>query len=164
MGTLASTLAAVLATGSASLAAWQPARGADDIELDLIAVLQGRCATMTVAGKDAACATRGGVLVTRLKNNRTLVMVGMQDGRSALTFVGDGAPGGADPLTDLKITRVYVGSDPNAPHIDAAGACRLSPGPDGRATPVLACSATDSAGARYSLDFESAGAPQVQRF
>ena len=160
MTTLASTAAAILAMGSASLAAWQPARGSDEVKLDLIAALQGRCTAMTVAGKPAACAPRGGVLVTRLKNNRTLVMIGMADGKSALTFVGEGARASGDPLADLAISRVYVGSDPSAPHIEAKGSCTLAGGPDRK----LACQAVDAAGSRYSLEFQGSGAPDIQRF
>ncbi|GGH26299.1 hypothetical protein GCM10007036_33980 [Alsobacter metallidurans] len=160
MKTLASTAAAVLAMGSASLAAWQPARGSDEVKLDIIAALQGRCTAMIVAGKPAACAQRGGVLVTRLKNQRTLVMIGMADGKSALTFVGEGAQSDAAPLADLPISRVYVGSDPNAPHVDAKGSCKLEPGAAGK----LACQAVDAAGARYNLEFQGSAAPEIQRF
>ena len=162
MKTLASTAAAMLAMGSASLAAWQPARGSDDVKLDLIAALQGRCTALTIAGKPGACNPKGGVLVTRLKNNRTLVMIGMADGKSALTFVGEGPKGDAEPLANLRVSRVYVGSDPNAPHIEAKGACKLAGEAGGK--PTLECQATDAAGARYSLEFEGAGAPEVQRF
>ncbi|WP_406854060.1 hypothetical protein ABEG18_16060 [Alsobacter sp. KACC 23698] len=164
MRTLLST-AAILAMGSAGLAAWQPAQGSDDIKLDLMASLHGRCTAIVVAGKEAACSPKAGVLVTRLKNNRTLVMIGMADGKSALTFVGEGPRTSAADLPDLRLSRVYVGSSPDAPHIDVDGACSLSRGPDGKALASLSCEAKDGAGARYSLQFETAGAPpDIQRF
>lgn len=131
--------------------------------LDRLGGFKGECRALTIAGRPARCASQGGIVYLHLRNARTIWMVGLADGKSALAFIGEGD--GSDPVKGqvLPLTRVRSGANPKSSPVPVTGECRFSA--SGDKPEQLVCEARDGKGREFRLDFQADGTPfDLKRF
>jgi hypothetical protein len=151
---------AVLLLGSAfvpALAGPAAAVAADGLAIDRLGGFKGECASLVIAGVPARCADDGGVVYMHLRNKRTIWMVGLADGRSALAFIGESTQKAPGNGSVLQLTRVRAGNDPNADPVPVTGTCTFSA--KGASPEALLCQAIGDDGRSYRLDFRADGTP-----
>jgi hypothetical protein len=151
---------AVLVLGSAfvpALAGPASAVAADGLAIDRLGGFKGQCTSIVVAGQPANCAGDGGVVYMHLRNKRTIWMVGLADGRSALAFIGESNRKVPMDGAVLRLTRVRAGDDPNTDPVPVTGTCTYSA--KGTSPAALLCEAIGDDGRSYRLDFRADGTP-----
>lgn len=151
---------AVLLLGSAlvpALAGPAAAVAADGLAVDRLGGFRGECASLVVAGVASNCADDGGVVYMHLRNKRTIWMVGLADGRSAVAFIGESGQKAPTDGSVLQLTRVRAGDDPNADPVPVTGTCTYSA--KGSRPEALQCQAIGDDGRSYRLDFRADGSP-----
>jgi hypothetical protein len=130
---------------------------ADGLAVDRLGGFKGECVSIVIAGRPASCADDGGVVYMHLRNRRTIWMVGLADGRSALAFIGESARKAPADGAVLNLTRVRAGDDPDAAPVPVTGRCTYSA--KGSSPAALLCEAIGDDGRSYRLDFRADGTP-----
>jgi hypothetical protein len=150
-------------------AAEEPKQQAADT--DLLALMAGKCVTLSVAGHDFACRTVAYVHSVQGRAYFTIALDDFADSSHIISFSGENSQRTNDNLYDLAIDRMLLNSK-TRPKVDglpvpvavaSSGRCvQLGNFAAGHVTSVV-CSATDEIGREYRLRFESDGSPITVR-
>jgi hypothetical protein len=130
------------------------------VEITSNVMIPGTCRVLTVAGRPAACTANPHVIYTALSNGRVMYGIGLEDGR-VLGFVGESDRQPRPEEYWLYLARVRVNSHTDSLVLDVGGTCRVAMTADGLIVHRIHCSATDTAGKKFTLDFRGIGRPVI---
>jgi hypothetical protein len=135
--------------------------------IDLLALMSGKCTTLTVADRDFACKV---VAYAHEENGRVSFAVAIDDPTDenhVVSFSGENGKRADDNSYELPIDRILLNSK-NRPKVDglpvpaeqnSTGVCRQTGNFAAKKVNEIICSATDTAGRSYKLLFVSDGTP-----
>ncbi len=140
-------------------------------DVDIYALMSGRCSNLKVAGREFRCRavaffhTEGG------RAKFTVALDDPTDDSHIISFSGENGWRTEDNLYELPIDRMLLNSK-DRPRVDglpvpfvelSAGICRQTGNFAKRQVSSISCSAVDNGGRRYELAFESDGSPITVR-
>lgn len=161
---LASLLVGLVPIGAIAQEAGKP-------DVDVYALMTGKCRTLKVAGHDFGCKIVGYFHSEQGRAKFTVALDDPADDSHIISFSGDRGQRTEDNLYVLAIDRMLV-SDKARPKADGLpipaeqtsdGACRQLGNFANREVSSINCAATDVSGRKYELAFESDGAPITLR-
>ncbi len=139
--------------------------------IDLLALMAGKCSTLNIAGHEFTCRTVAYVHSVQGRVYFTIAVDDSADKNHIISFSGENGERTTENLYDLKIDRMLLNSK-SRPTVDglpvpatvkSAGRCvQLGNFATGHVSSVV-CSAIDRDGMKYELRFESDGSPMVVR-
>lgn len=140
-------------------------------DTDIFALMSGRCSTLRIAGRDFACRKVAFFHNENGRVNFTVALDDPADNSHVIAFSGEYGERPQQDLYELQIDRMLLSSKdrPKAdglpvPFVErSAGICRQLGNFAMRQVSSISCSATDRAGRRYELEFESDGLPITVR-
>ena len=139
--------------------------------IDLLALMAGKCSTLNIAGRDFTCRTVAYVHNVQGRVYFTIAVDDVTDKNHIISFSGENGERTTENLYDLKIDRMLLNSKarptvdglPVPATVTSAGRCvQLGNFATGHVSSVV-CSAIDKDGMKYELRFESDGSPMVVR-
>jgi hypothetical protein len=142
-----------------------------DADTDIFVPMSGKCTTLKVAGRDFACRAVAFFQSEQGRANFTVALDDPTDPTHIITFSGaNGRREQDNNLYELPIDRMLLKSKdrPKAdglpvPSVEPSdGLCRQQ-GNIVTGVTSIACTATDKAGKRYELQFETDGLPMTVR-
>jgi hypothetical protein len=161
--------ASLVALPSVMLAANEPASQVPDI--DLYASMSGKCSMLKIAGRDFACRAVAYFHSEKGRANFTIALDDPADASHVISFSGDNGRRDQENLYELPIDRMLLNSK-DRPKVDglpvpsvelSAGLCKQIGNFATRQVTSISCNATDKAGRKYELRFESDGSPMTVR-
>lgn len=139
--------------------------------IDLLALMAGKCSTLNIAGREFTCRTVAYVHNVQGRVYFTIAVDDVADKNHIISFSGENGERTTENLYDLKIDRMLLNSK-SRPMVDglpvpatvtSAGRCvQLGNFATGHVSSVV-CSAIDRDGMKYELRFEFDGSPMVVR-
>jgi hypothetical protein len=140
-------------------------------DIDLYALMAGRCSTLKIAGRDFACRAVGYFHSERGRAHFTVALEDPMDDSHIISFSGENGRRTRENLYELRIDRMLLNSKdrPKAdglpvPMVElSAGMCRQIGNFAARQVSSISCSARDRSGRVYELQFESDGSPITLR-
>jgi hypothetical protein len=142
-----------------------------EIDIDMFALMSGRCSTLKIAGRDFACRSVAYFHSQQGRANFTIVLDDPTDNSHVISFSGENGRREQDNLYELSIDRMLLNSK-DRPKVDglpvpfvelSAGICKqLGIFATGHVSSI-SCSAMDNGGKKYELQFESDGSPITVR-
>ena len=145
--------------------------GLKEPDTDIFALMSGTCSTLRIAGRDFACRTVAFFHNENGRVNFTVALDDPADSSHVIAFSGEYGERPQQDLYELQIDRMLLSSK-DRPKSDglpvpfaerSAGICRQIGNFAMRQVSSISCSATDKAGRKYELVFESDGAPIIVR-
>jgi hypothetical protein len=138
-----------------------------DPDIDIYALMTGRCPTLKVAGRDFACKVVGFFHGEHGRVNFTVVLDDPADANHIISFSGKNGQRSDDNVYQLPIDKMLLNSKdrPKAdgmpvPRVElSAGACKQVGSFATRVISSISCSAADRHGKTYELRFVSDGSP-----
>ena len=138
-----------------------------DPDIDIYALMTGRCPTLRIAGRDYACKVVGFFHGEHGRVNFTVVLDDPADANHIISFSGINGLRSDDNVYQLPVDRMLLNSKtrPKAdgmpvPHIEpSAGTCKQVGSFATRQISSITCTAGDRSGRRYELRFVSDGSP-----
>jgi hypothetical protein len=139
--------------------------------IDLLALMAGKCSTLSIAGREFTCRTVAYVHNLQGRVYFTIAVDDVTDKSHIISFSGENGERTTENLYDLKIDRMLLNSKtrptvdglPVPATVTSAGRCvQLGNFATGQVSSVV-CSAIDKDGMKYDLRFESDGSPMVVR-
>lgn len=168
-------------SGGALAAAWlllatpamaqEPSQQQLKPDVDLYALMTGKCSTLKVAGRDFGCKIVAYFHSERGRANFTVALDDPADENHVISFSGEYGKRTQDNLYVLAVDRMLL-SNKNRPKADGLpipaeqtsdGICRQLGNFAAREVSNITCSATDKGGKKYELTFESDGTPITLR-
>jgi hypothetical protein len=152
-------------------AAGASAREGDKPDVDLYALMTGKCRTLKVAGRDFGCKIVAYFHSEQGRAKFTVALDDPEDETHIISFSGGNGQRTANNLYVLAIDRMLL-SNKERPKADGLpvpaeqasdGACRQLGNFANREVSSINCAATDVSGRKYELSFESDGAPITLR-
>jgi hypothetical protein len=152
---------------AASVHAEQPVKP----DVDLYALMTGKCSRLTVAGRDFGCKIVAYFHSEKGRANFTVALDDPADDSHVISFSGEYGRRTEDNLYVLAVDRMLL-SNKNRPKADGLpipaeqasdGVCRQLGKFASREVSSITCSATDKGGKKYELTFESDGTPITLR-
>lgn len=143
----------------------------DKPDIDLYALMSGKCPTLKVAGQDFACKAVAYFHSEKGRASFTVALDDPDDDSHIIAFSGEYGHRTQDDVYVLTIDRMELNSR-DRPKADglpvpalelSEGACRQKGNFAKREVSTIACSATDRKGQHYQLQFESDGTPITLR-
>jgi hypothetical protein len=143
------------------------ATGRQEPEIDLFVSMGGKCSALKVVERDFACTSVSFFHTPGGRSSFTVPLNDPADDSHIVTFSGEKSRMASDNLYELSIDRVLLKSK-DRPKVDglpvpsvepSTGACRQIGSLATQRVSSIACSATDEAGRKYELQFESDGSP-----
>ena len=140
-------------------------------DIDLYALLSGKCAPLKIAGRDFACKAVAYFHSQQGRADFTVVLDDPVNANHIVSFSGENARREQDNLYELSVDRMLLKSK-DRPKLDgvpvpsvepSAGTCRLVGNFATRQASSVSCAATDDQGRKYELQFVSDGAPMTLR-
>ena len=142
-------------------------------DIDMYAMMSGKCSTLRIAGRDFTCKTVAFFHSQQGRADFTIVVDNPNDNSHIISFSGENARREQNDLYELSIDRMLLKSK-DRPKLDglpipfvelSAGVCKqLGSLATGRITSI-SCNAIDRSGKQYELQFQSDGSPiTVRRF
>jgi hypothetical protein len=140
-------------------------------DVDLYALMTGKCSTLRVAGRDFGCKIVAYFHSEKGRANFTVALDDPADDNHVISFSGEYGRRTEDNIYVLAVDRMLV-SDKNRPkadglpipsEINSDGVCRQLGKFAAREVSNITCSATDKVGKKYELTFESDGTPITLR-
>jgi hypothetical protein len=140
---------------------------ADQPEIDMFALMAGRCSTLKVAERDFGCTS---IAFSHSPGGRSAFTVPLNDSEDdthIVTFSGENGKRKQDDLYELSIDRMLLKSK-DRPKVDglpipsvepSTGTCKQIGNFAAQQVSSVSCSATDGNGRKYELQFESDGSP-----
>jgi hypothetical protein len=140
-----------------------------EIDIDLIVKMSGRCSTLRIAGRDLACRA---VRYFHGEGGRayfTIAVDDPNDNAHVISFSGESSRREGDSLYELTIDQMMLNSS-DRPKVEglrvplvevSTGTCRQLGSLAANLISSVSCVATDDNGKKYELQFESDGAPVV---
>jgi hypothetical protein len=153
------------------IAAGVSAREADKPDVDVYALMTGKCRTLKIGGHDFGCKI---VAYFHSEKGRAKFSVALDDPADdshVISFSGDQGQRTSENVYVLAIDRILL-SNKERPKADglpipaeeaSEGACRQLGNFATRQVSSISCVATDLSGRKYELSFESDGAPITLR-
>jgi hypothetical protein len=140
-------------------------------DIDIYALMSGKCSTLKIAGRDFACRAVAYFHSEQGRANFTVALDDPADDSHVISFSGDNGRKEQENLYELPIDRMLLNSKdrPKAdglpvPSVElSAGICKQVGNFATRRISSISCSATDKAGRKYELRFESDGSPMALR-
>jgi hypothetical protein len=140
-----------------------------DPDIDIYALMTGKCPTLRVAGRDFACKVVGFFHGEHGRVNFTAVLDDPADPNHIISFSGVNGVRSDDNVYQLPVDRMLLNSKsrPKAdgmpvPHVEpSAGTCKQVGSFATRQISSITCSAADRMGRRYELRFVSDGSPMA---
>jgi hypothetical protein len=140
-----------------------------DPDIDIYALMTGKCPTLKVAGRDFACKVVGFFHGEHGRVNFTVVLDDPADPNHIISFSGKNGQRSDDNVYLLAIDRMLLNSKdrPKAdgmpvPRVElSAGTCKQVGSFATRLISSISCSAADKQGKRYELQFVSDGSPMA---
>jgi hypothetical protein len=139
-------------------------------DIDLFALMSGKCSTLKVAGRDFGCRAVAYFHSEQGRASFTIALDDPDDNSHIISFSGDNARR-EDNLYELPIDRMLLNSN-SRPRADglpvpsseaSTGLCRQVGNFATAKISSIACNATDQSGKRYELQFDSDGSPMTVR-
>jgi hypothetical protein len=142
-----------------------------DPDIDIYALMSGKCTTLNIAGRDFACRAVGFFHSEKGRVNFTVAVDDPADAAHIVSFSGIDTKRPQDNLYVLAIDRMLLSSKdrPKAdglpiPAVElSAGVCRQLGNFAALRVSSVYCSASTQNGSKYELKFESDGAPIILR-
>src|SRR6516165_7267955 len=175
---LISRIISFLFVGLASplLAEIAPPRIAADLErqdpdIDIYALMTGKCPTLKIAGQNFPCKTIGFFHGMHGRVSFTVVLDDPADDYHIVSFSGPGGERSDNNVYNLSVDRVFLNSK-DRPKADGVpvplpvvskGTCKQVGSFAARQISAISCSATDGHGKSFELQFESDGSPIMVR-
>jgi hypothetical protein len=140
-------------------------------DVDLYALMTGKCSTLKVAGRDFGCKIVAYFHSEKGRANFTVALDDPADDSHVISFSGEYGRRTQDNLYVLAVDRMLL-SNKNRPKSDGLpipaeqasdGICRQLGNFAAREVSNVTCSATDKSGKKYELTFESDGTPITLR-
>ncbi len=139
-------------------------------DIDMFALMSGKCSTLKIAGRDFTCRTVAFFHGEHGHANFTIALDDPSDNSHVISFYGEIGQR-QDNLYELQVDRMLLNSK-DRPKVDglpvpsvelSEGVCRQLGSFATRQVSSISCSATDKNGRRYELQFESDGSPITVR-
>jgi len=138
-----------------------------DPDIDIYALMKGKCSTLRIAGRDFACKVVGFFHGEHGRVNFTVVLDDPADPSHIISFSGKNGQRSDDNVYQLPIDRMLLNSKdrPKAdglpvPRVElSAGTCKQVGSFATRQISSISCAAADKNGRRYELQFVSDGSP-----
>ena len=139
-------------------------------DIDLFAVMSGKCTTVKVAGRDFKCRAVAYFHGEQGRANFTIVLDDPDDNSHIISFSGENARR-EDNLYELTVDQMLLNSK-DRPKIDglpvpfvesSAGTCKQVGSFVTARISSISCAAMDRNGQKYELQFESDGSPITVR-
>jgi hypothetical protein len=143
----------------------------DKPDIDLYALMSGKCPTLKVAGRDFACRAVAYFHSEKGRANFTIALDDPDDHSHIISFSGENGRRTQADLYFLTVDRMELNSQ-DRPKVDglpvpalapSSGACRQIGNFARLEVSSITCSATDKDGRQYQLKFESDGTPITLR-
>ena len=140
-------------------------------DVDLYALMTGKCSTLKIAGRDFGCKIVAYFHSEKGRANFTVALDDPADDSHVISFSGEYGRRTEENLYVLAVDRMLV-SDKHRPKADGLpipsevnsdGVCRQLGKFAAREVSNITCSATDKGGKKYELTFESDGTPITLR-
>ncbi len=140
-------------------------------DIDLYALMSGKCSTLRIRGHDFACKAVAFFHSEKGRANFTVALDDPSDRSHIISFSGENGQRTKDNLYELAIDRMLLNSQ-ERPKVDglptpmvepSAGVCRQIGNFAARFVSSIWCSATDETGNKYEFRFESDGSPITLR-
>jgi hypothetical protein len=167
MKQVAGALAAACLFSIAPLCAEEPVRP----DVDLYALMTGKCSRLSVAGRDFGCKIVAYFHSEKGRANFTVALDDPADDNHVISFSGEYGHRTQENLYVLAVDRMLL-SNKDRPKSDGLpipaeqasdGVCRQLGNFASREVSSITCSATDKVGKKYELTFESDGTPITLR-
>lgn len=139
--------------------------------LDLLALMSGRCETMSISGHQFACSTVAYSHSDGGRVNFAVVINDPEDSSHVVSFSGENGKRGDDNSYQLVVDRMMLNSK-DQPRVDglpvpaehkSAGRCLQTGNFAAKKVSTIKCSAIDGDGHSYELLFVSDGSPVAVR-
>jgi hypothetical protein len=143
----------------------------EEPDIDMFALMSGKCSTLKVAGRDFACRAIAYFHTQHGRANFTVALDDPADHSHIISFSGENARREQDNLYELQIDRMLLNSK-DRPKVDglpvpstetSAGMCKQIGNFATRRVSSVSCTAMDRNGQKYELLFESDGSPITLR-
>jgi hypothetical protein len=140
-------------------------------DVDLYALMTGKCSRLTVAGRDFGCKIVAYFHSEKGRANFTVALDDPADDSHVISFSGEYGRRTQENLYVLAVDRMLL-SNKSRPKADGLpipseqasdGVCRQVGNFASREVSSINCSATDKVGKKYELTFESDGTPITLR-
>jgi hypothetical protein len=143
----------------------------EEPDIDMFALMSGRCSMLRVAGRDFACRAVAYFHTQHGRANFTVALDDPADRAHIISFSGENARREQDNLYELQIDQMLLNSQdrPKAdglpvPSVElSSGTCKQIGSFATRKVSSVSCTATDRSGKKYELLFESDGSPITLR-
>lgn len=142
-------------------------------DIDMYALMSGKCSTLRIAGHDFACKTVAFFHSAQGRADFTIVVDDPTDDSHIISFSGENSRREQDDLYELSIDRMLLKSK-DRPKLDglpvpsvelSGGVCKQLGNLATGQVASISCTAMDRNGKQYELQFESDGSPiTVRRF
>ena len=140
-------------------------------DVDLYALMTGKCSTLKVAGRDFGCKIVAYFHSEKGRANFTVALDDPADDSHVISFSGEYGRRTQDNLYVLAVDRMLLsnkdrpksGGLPIPVEQASNGVCRQLGNFAAREVSNVTCSATDRSGKKYELTFESDGTPITLR-
>jgi hypothetical protein len=142
-----------------------------DPDIDIYALMSGKCTTLKVAGRDFACKVVGFFHGEHGRVNFAVALDDPADDSHVISFSGENGQRTQDNLYELPVDRILLSSK-ERPKVDglpvpsvelSAGFCKQLGNFAARQVASISCAATDKSGKKYELQFQSDGLPITLR-
>lgn len=143
----------------------------DKPDIDLYALMAGKCSTLKIAGRDYPCKAVAYFHSEKGRANFTVAVDDPADGSHIVAFSGEYGHRTKEDVYVLAVDRMELNSK-DRPKVDGLpvpalelsdGVCRQNGNFARLEVSSIACTATDKKGRRYQLQFESDGTPITVR-
>lgn len=140
-------------------------------DVDMYALMSGKCSTVRIAGTDFACKAVAYFHSQQGRADFTVVLDDPADNAHIVSFSGENARRDQDDQYELSVDRMLLKSK-DRPKLDglpvpsvelSSGTCKQLGSFVTRQISSISCAATDSKGRTYELQFESDGSPMTLR-
>lgn len=138
-----------------------------ELQIDLLALMSGKCRTLRIAGRDFTCKAVAFAHSEQGRVNFAVALDDPADDSHVISFSGENGKRADDNSYDLPIDRMLLNSK-DRPRVDglpvpaqesSTGSCRQTGNFAARKVSSVTCSAIDANGRKYELAFESDGRP-----
>jgi hypothetical protein len=138
-------------------------------DIDMFALMSGKCSTLKIAGRDFACRAVVYFHSQQGRANFTIALDDPTDNRHIISFSGENARREQDNLYELTIDQMLLNSK-DRPRVDGLpvpsvelsdGICKQVGSFATRLVSSISCTATDKSGKKYEMQFESDGLPII---
>lgn len=138
---------------------------------DLFALMNGKCNTLKVAGREFSCRTVAYVHSIKGRVDFTIPLDDSHDQHHIISFSGEHGQRSNESIYDLTVDHMLLNSNdrpkvdglPVADAVSSHGRCVQLGNFGGGHVSSIVCSAIDQSGNKYELRFESDGSPIMFR-